>query len=274
MKIAIVWCVDNNIRYNVLTLHSIMSGYEHLNLKYDKYLLTLSNNNFIQFFNEIRDLHIIKIDDDFNTYFKNAYVQINDNPVSKFTYARFFIFKYDIFYKYDLVLYLDSDAIIQSNVINDEFNNIYNELNNQNSTLGLVQEKLPSNYNLKLLKHFCNNNGLNYKMDKYGNSGVMFVNMHNIEKYDFINLIKCTALKFPIQEQGVLNYYFNTRIGFINTKFNVFYESDPQSIIPDTSIIIKQYSSINKEQFFYNNKSNTTKNILSLLQKKIDLNIK
>lgn len=260
---AIVWCVDENEKYNAMALHSIFSAREHDNSS-DFFVMTLKSNIYANLYRQINRLTVIYVDDEYEMYFKGRSVDVNDVVASSFAYCRFLVFKLDVFKKYEKTLYLDCDTSVKKRL--DCIFNI--QLCDNNAKIMLIPECLPSNYNLNLLKSFCHKNNFIYDSNCYGNSGVMLVMQKNIADIDFFNIVKLIKFNFPIHDQGILNFYFQDKIQFIDAKFNVFHESDPNNEVGD-DIVIRQYAGKEKNDIVADSRlsNKILLNVLNKIQK-------
>ena len=258
---AIVWCVDEDEKYNAMVLHSIFSARENDKTS-DFFVLTLKTNPYAKLFSQFNRLDVLYVDDYYSTFFKKCHASVNDVAGSSFAYCRFLVFKLDIFKKYEKVLYLDCDTSIKQ-----PFDDIFNIPAQDGIKIMLVPECLPSNYNLKLLKAFCKKNNLEYDEDQYGNSGVMVVVPDRINEKDFANLTRLMSFNFPIHDQGIWNFYFQHSIQFINARFNAFHESDPNDEVAN-DVVIRQYAGNEKNTIMVGGCCNETlSNILKKMQK-------
>ena len=264
---AVVWCVDASDKYNAMALHSVFSAREH-DASSDFFVLTLKTNRYASLYQQIKQTALVYIDDEFEKYFKTCLTSINDTIASPFAYCRFLVFKLQMFKRYSRVLYLDCDTSIKK-----PFSSLFCiHPKDDIIKIMLVPERLPSNYNLKLLRSFCTKKNFQYSNTLYGNSGVMLVIPSRVANADFQNLVSLIEFKFPIHDQGILNFYFQNNIQFIDTKFNVFYETDPTNAVYANDIVIRQYAGKEKDSLLTSKstKNSVLDNVLARLQMKND----
>lgn len=248
---AIVWCVDEDIQYNVMALHSIFSAREHDDQS--KFIvLTLSSNKYAKMYSQFNGLEVMYVDDYYNAYFKGCATSINDVIASSFAYCRFLLFALDIFRRYENLLYLDCDTVVKKGL--EELFSI--QPKNDQIKIMLVPEKLSTDYNLNMLKSFCRMKNIKYNAQNYGNSGVMRVIPKNVSNSDFSNLLCLMKFKFPIHDQGILNFYFQNNIQFIDAKFNAFHETDPYSRVAHSDVAIRQYAGKEKHSMLVDKTKN------------------
>ena len=118
----------------------------------------------------------------------------------------------EILHKYDKVIYLDCDLIINRN-LSDLYKTDISEY-----VLGVIINKISTLAMQKYLK-----NSLNFSVDKYFNSGVLLLNIKNFEKEDIKN--KCfeilkTAKRLTCPDQDILNLACEDKCLYLDPKWN------------------------------------------------------
>ena len=268
-KNAIVWCVDCNERYNAMALHSMFCAREHDRIS-DFFMLTLKTNTYAKLYEMLTKTKVVFVDDLYERHFKHLHSAIHDTMISSFAYCRLLVLGIDMFMQYEKVLYLDCDSIVKM-PIEDLFSM---QLCSSSIKIMMVPEIATDGYNLKLLKHFCKRHGFMYDAAQYGNSGVALFVMQNIEAADYENALKLAKFKFPIQDQGVINYCFQGKIQFISPTYNALDET-----CIDKSILqhchIRQYAGHEKDFMIAdaNRPNMALQNVMQKLQHRNDQSI-
>ena len=118
----------------------------------------------------------------------------------------------EILHKYDKVIYLDCDLIINRN-LSDLYKTDISEY-----VLGVIINEISTFAMQKYLK-----DSLNFSINKYFNSGVLLLNIKNFEKEDIKN--KCfeilkTAKRLTCPDQDILNLACEDKCLYLDPKWN------------------------------------------------------
>ena len=165
-----------------------------------------------------------------NDYKNNLYLRAN---YSNAIYYRFFIPQ--LFVKYNKIIYLDSDLIINCDIAE-----VYN-INLNNAFIGAVKD-------LPLLRQgdYYNNfitEKIGIDCNKYFNSGVLLFNLEKLDKEKFFNtcINILNILKEPFfPDQDVFNYIFKNSVLYLDNKYNVswncihFWKDSKKTLPPET----------------------------------------
>lgn len=214
-KNLIFWCVNEKYEFNLMCLYSVLQAQKY-STDTDYVILTTAINPYKFIYTKYlnKQIVLIDVDDDVNLYFS----KIDTQQWSAFTYARFLMFKHSIFNNYDNILYLDTDAFIQRNIMQNVF-----KICNSIPEIGLVPEKTP--YQISRFKRKCKENHLEYKQSQYGNAGVILFNNKNLKQNKqkiFNDIIELTKkYSFEYHDQDILNFYFKN-IYWLKCKYNFF----------------------------------------------------
>lgn len=215
-------CDDNYFKYTATVIQSIISN-SNSSIHYDINILSeyISNKNKDKAYQLIKKKNNIKLEFitleniDISKFFLNSYMNAS-------TYYRFFI--PELFLKYDRILYLDSDLIIDNDI------SFYATIDFENK----IAITSPSIYVQRILKEqsdpifsltYFNTVLKMNDISQYFNAGVMLLNLskmraENIDQKLFASL---DEIKEPIfQDQDLFNsvFYRNGGVKMISNEFN------------------------------------------------------
>ena len=215
-------CDDNYFKYTATVIQSIISNLKS-SIQYEINILSeyISEENKTKAFLLIKNYKNVKLkfvdlkNIDASKFYLNSYMNAS-------TYYRFFI--PELFQKYNRILYLDSDLIIDNDI------SFYASIDFDNkvaitSPSIYVQRILKEQSDPKFTLEYYNNILKMTDVSQYFNAGVMLLNLskmrtENIDKKLFTSL---DEIKEPIfQDQDLFNsvFYRNGGVKMISNEFN------------------------------------------------------
>lgn len=250
-KFAIVWCVNDSIKYNMLLINSIFSIIQ-FNLKIPLIVLTIQKNPFIDYIRQFNGVDVYSIDIDFDELKKHIHYEFDiDRALHIFTYSKILLLNPNKFKKYDFLLYLDCDTICKRPL----YDSIKEYLNNKQFSIGIVKDVILDNTNK--INNYITRKSLPYQIVSHcGNAGVLLISKKAISLQDYNNILLMLNYNIPCQDEGVLNVYFrDNRIIYLNPVLNTF--DQYYGKINDNDIVIKHFSYQAKEMFFKPHKNDS-----------------
>ena len=202
LYVTIQSLIDNSNKknnYDIVILYEKVSEYKQRQFKNLE-----SNNISIRFVNMSN--YMEKHSDSWYTHWR----------YSSAVYYRFFITK--LFEKYDKVLYLDSDIII-----NFDITELYN-IDLGDNYLGAIQDisQQMKDYSYEKYREKI----LKIKREEYFNAGILCFNLKKLKEFDFTKKCIETLIKLekPIfQDQDVLNYICNGNVKYLDFSYNLLW---------------------------------------------------
>ena len=206
-KLNVLYTVDHNYaKYMLVSLFSMLMNNKHLDITVhvicDQFYLSDYRNtmNVIEMFENSKIVfhHFSDIRKMIRKY------NIPDWRGTPISNARLF-FNQSI-KDVDKILYLDSDTIVIDKL---------DDLNNYNQALNMVEDTMPIDHKKELSPD----------LDKYYNSGVLWINVDKWNKEDYDQRIIDTILsgiKYEFPDQDLLNITFNSDINMLPPEYNLF----------------------------------------------------